>query len=143
MRKEGRALRLVDGCRRLAVMDSELFLEGLRLHPHELCRAAETIGPVTEPLWAAVQVQLAEHRLWQVGEMLSGTDPPLEGFWNVVDTLEMHRELPQAILDFQEANRSREEAPLEEFLPTLARFLVRAKLEKMRFATYAAVRATP
>jgi hypothetical protein len=141
MRKEDRARRLTDGCCRITAMDAELFLEGLRLHPHELARAAEAIGPLPDPLWETLQSRLADHRLWKVGELLREGEAPAEAFWTAVEALEQYRELPQAILDFQEATRPPEDAPLEEFLPSLSRFLVRAKLEKMRFSAYAAVKA--
>lgn len=144
MRKEERARRLTTGCRRIAALDSELFLEGLRLHPHALSRAAETAGPLPGPLWDHIAAELGKHRLWQVGPLLGPSlSPGDEGaFWNAIETLEHHRELPQPMLDFLEAGRPRSSAPLEEFRITLARFLVRAKLERLRFSTYAALKGS-
>jgi hypothetical protein len=139
MRKEDRAQRLKDGCRRITSLDSELFLEGLRLYPHALARAAEAVGPLPKKLWNSLRQRLCEHRLWRVGEFLEGEEPA-ERFWRAVEVLEHHRQLPQPILDFLEAGRAPADAPLEEFMASLARFLVRAKLEKMRFGSYSAVK---
>ena len=139
LRRPDRAQRLTAGCRRLAVFDSELLLEGLRLHPHALCRAAETLGPLPDSLWARVSSGLWQHRLWQAGEFVAESDS--DGFWQAVELLERHRELPQPILDFEEAGRLPSEAPLDEFQSLLRRYLVRAKLEKARFASYAALKA--
>lgn len=140
LRRPDRGERLTSGCCRLAAMDSELFLEGLRLYPHAICRAAEAVGPLPEPLWGELCDRLEDHRLWQAHGMLREGD---EGFWEAVETLEQHRELPQPVLDFQEAARPRDEAPMAEFRGSLRRFLIRARLEKVRFSTYAAVKDGP
>ena len=141
MRRPDRASRLMSGCRRLALFDSELLLEGLRLHPHALCRAAETLGPLPDSLWNQVSGKLRQHRLWKAGEFVATSDS--DGFWQAVELLERHRELPQPILDFEEAGRLPTEAPLDDFQTLLRRYLVRAKLEKARFASYAALKAVP
>ncbi len=135
-----RGRRLIAGCSRLALFDSDLFLEGLRLHPHAVCRSAEALGPVPEKLWETIGQELSEHRLWMAaGELQSPPDE--EAFWRAVERLEVHRELPQPILDFQEEGRPRAEAPWHDFRLNLQRFLVRARLEKLRFQTYAVVKS--
>jgi hypothetical protein len=138
LRRPDRGLRLTAGCRRLVAFDSELFLEGLRLYPHAICRAAEALGPLPDALWSDLTVKLSEHRLWQVEKLLATSDS--EDFWSAVETLEQHRELPQAILDYLESGRPSLEAPMPEFVLTLGRYLVRARLEKVRFGTYATVK---
>ena len=138
LRRPERGQRLIAGCRRLAVFDTELLLEGLRLFPHAICRTAEAVGPLPDELWESLSVALAQHRLWRAQLLLASGD---EGFWQTVEALERHRELPQPILDFVESGRSVSEAPMVEFSTSLRRFLVRAKLEKARFATYATIKA--
>lgn len=135
LRRPERGERLTSGCCRLVAMDSELFLEGLRLYPHAICRAAEAAGPLPDALWSDLIARLEQHRLWLANGFLEEGE---DGFWEAVETLEQHRELPQPVLDFQEAARPREEAPLSEFRGLLHRFLIRARLEKLRFGTYAA-----
>lgn len=135
LRRPGRDRRLTAGCQRLAAFDSDLLVEGLRLYPHAICRVAEAVGPLPREQWESLQGSLSQHRLWEVG-----TETGEPAFWETVDRLERHRELPQPILDFLESGRPREEAPLDRFSTSLRRFLVRAKLEKMRFASYAAVK---
>lgn len=139
LRRPDRGARLTAGCQRLAAFDSELLLEGARLYPHALCRAAEAAGPVAETVWKQLAQELEEHRLWEVQPLLTSS---LEDYWNAVEILEPHRELPQSILDYLDSARPPSEAPMTEFRVALARFLVRAKLEKVRFATYSAIKET-
>lgn len=137
MRRADRAERLKAGCRRLVAMDWELFVEGLRLYPHALCRAAEAAGPLPEAEWERLQHEVQEHRLWQVEAALETRQ---DHFWQAVEILARHRELPQAILDYLESGRPHSEAPWAEFAASLQRFLVRARLEKVRFAAYSAAK---
>lgn len=137
LRRPDRGKRLTAGCQRLAAFDSELLLEGARLYPHALCRAAEAAGPVSQEAWDRLAQDLEEHRLWKVQPLLTSS---VEDYWSAVEILEPYRELPQPILDYLDSARPQAEAPLTEFRVALARFLVRAKLEKVRFATYAAVK---
>ncbi len=130
-RKPERAQNLLAGCRRLAQRDQHLFMQALRLFPHALCRAAEAVGPLPENLWLELGRNLSEHRLWSFPAV--NTQAQL---WQAVDLLAKHRELPQSILDFLETDRSREKAPLDEFLLSLDRFLVRERIEAIRFLTY-------
>lgn len=136
LRRPGRDRRLLAGCQRLAAFDSELLVEGLRLYPHAICRTAEAVGPLPDPQWQSLRRELSQHRLWEVSDPQGG-EP---AFWETVERLERHRELPQPILDFLESGRPREEAPFELYSGSLERFLVRAKLERMRFATYASIK---
>jgi hypothetical protein len=133
-----RKRRLIAGIRRLLAFDCELLLVGLRLFPHVACRTAETLGPLPEAKWEALQSELAVHRLWQVGSCGAR-----DAFWQAVEILERHRELPQPILDYLESGRPRDQAPWPEFGESLARFLVRARLEKVRGAVYAWSRGVP
>lgn len=135
LRRPQRVPRLTEGCRRISALSDQLFLDGLRLFPHALSRAAEAIGPLPAPDWEQLSQRLLHHRLWQVA-----FDREAD-FWSAVAVLEPHRELPQPILDFQETGRPREQAPLDRFQTSLHRFLVRAKLEKIRFEAYAATRS--
>ena len=137
LRRPDRGKRLTAGCQRLAAFDSELLLEGARLYPHALCRAAETAGPVSEQKWELLMEELLAHRLWEVQPLLTST---LEDYWEAVEILEPYRELPQPILDHLDSARPHDQAPMIEFRVALARFLVRAKLEKVRFATYQALK---
>lgn len=139
LRRPDRGKRLTAGCQRLAAFDSELLLEGARLYPHALCRAAEAAGPVSPDVWDAVSRELEAHRLWHVQPLLTST---LEDYWSAVEILEPHRELPQPILDYLDSARPYDQAPMTEFRVALARFLVRAKLEKVRFSTYQSVKET-
>lgn len=132
MRKPSRAQHLTVGGDRLVRHDCALFVEGLRLFPHALCRACEVLGPVSDQLWLEIEQTLLTHRLWSVGSDLS-----LAAFWTAVERLSPYRELPQVILDYVESDRLREAAPVEEFQATLQRFLVRERIEKIRFETYA------
>lgn len=143
MKKAERAKSLLPGCLRLVAHDGELFLDALRLYPHALCRTAEALGPVSEAVWSKVEKEIHQHRLWRICADLA--DQAVSGpgrFWRAVEALAPHRQLPQAILDFLEAKRARELAPLEEFRSSLDRYLVREKVERLRFSTYAAVRVT-
>lgn len=140
MRREERARRLTEGCLRLVEHDVDLFLEGVRLHPHALCRAAEALGPIPDDLWEETETAMKAHRLWRVAEQLSMRPISGEAFWTSVETLQPHRELPQLILDFLESGRSQETASVEEFQLSLERFLIRSKLEKVRFFTYSALK---
>lgn len=139
LRRPERAQRLTAGCCKLAVMDWTLFLEGLRLFPHAVCRVAETVGPLSQELWQSLCGELAEHRLWLVVAKLEQGE---QGFWEAVELLRSHRELPQVILDFLDSGRPEDEAPWQDFLGSLHRFLLRARLEKVRFAAYAAVKGS-
>lgn len=141
LRKPERAQKLSVGCQRLASYRPELFLEGLRLFPHALCRVAETIGPISKKLWNALMAKLEGHRLWQVSDQLEAHSLDQETFWNSIESLAPHRELPQSVLDFLEEKRPKSQAPWPDFLISVNRFLVRARLEKLRFETYSALRA--
>lgn len=141
LRKPERAQKLSVGCQRLASYRPELFLEGLRLFPHALCRVAETIGPISDKLWEDLMSKLDNHRLWRVAAELEAHDPCPETFWTSVEALAPYRELPQPVLDFLEEKRPKSQAPWPDFLISVNRFLVRARLEKLRFETYSALRA--
>lgn len=138
--KPERGLKLKSGLQRLAVSDAALLLDGLRLHPHAVCRAAETIGPISESLWDNLREELSRHRLWVVASSLETSKDKNQAFWQALETLAPYRELPQPLLDFLEEGRAKAEAPWREFLTSLRRFLVRERLEKVRFQTYAALR---
>lgn len=138
--KPERGLKLQSGLRRLAGSDAALLLEGLRLHPHAVCRTAETIGPIPESLWSNLRDGLSSHRLWVVASSLETSKDTSQAFWQAMETLAPYRELPQSLIDFLEEGRPRTEAPWPEFSTSLCRFLVRARLEKLRFQTYAALR---
>lgn len=138
--KPERGLKLKSGLHRLAVSDAALLLDGLRLHPHAVCRTSETIGPISESLWDSLREELSSHRLWVVASSLETSQDKNQAFWQAMETLAPYRELPQPLLDFLEEDRPRSEAPWPEFLISLERFLIRARLEKLRFQTYAALR---
>ncbi len=140
MRRDDRARRLTQGCLWLAGHDVDLFLEGVRLHPHALCRAAEALGPIPDDLWEEIELAMKRHRIWRVAEQLLILPTSDDTFWTSVEALQPHRELPQMIMDFLESKRTREEASVEDFRDSLQRFLVRAKLEKVRFFTYSALK---
>lgn len=140
LRKTERGRRVVTGCVRLAVFDPHLFLEGLRLHPHSVCRSTEVLGPVPQALWERIGQELRSHRLWEVAHDLEEASDGELALWNGVEKLEAYRELPQPILDFQEEGRSRSQAPWQDFRGLLQRFLIRARLEKLRFHTYSALK---
>lgn len=141
LRKPERGRRLVAGCVRLAVFDAHLFLEGLRLHPHAVCRSAEALGPVPQALWERIEQDLLSHRLWQAALDLEVAPDREQALWDAVELLEVHRELPQPLLDFQEEGRSQSQAPWEDFRGLLQRFLIRARLEKLRFHTYSVIKS--
>ena len=131
MRKTERAEVIRSGILRLLNFDQTLFLEGLRLYPHAVCRTAEAIGPLAPQKWEEVLEDLEDHRLFQdQGEVTE------ENFWNIVDRLIDFRELPQPVLDYVDLDRPRKEAPLDEFIAQSQRFLLRRKIEKLRGATY-------
>lgn len=135
MRNQVRARKLIPGLARLVKHDAELFLEGLRLYPHALCRACEVLGSLPQPSWSELEGQIRRHRLWSVKASQSGAE-----FWAVAEFLGPHRELPQRALDYWDSGRPQEDAPWEEFEASLQRFLIREKLEKLRFETYAVLR---
>ena len=134
-RKPERSVHLRTGLSRLLQHDEMLFLEGLRLYPHELCRAGETIGPLSSEMWSEIENVVEQHRLWSVAGVLSD-----EAFWEAAELLEDYRDLPQPLLDFLEFDRPKEKAPLEEFKDSLQRFLLRKKIEKLRSTTHASLR---
>lgn len=134
-RKPERARHLSVGLQRLIQHPTKLFVEGLRLYPHVLCRTAETIGPLNESKWAEVERRVVEHRLWDVSEELTE-----EEFWATAEFLEDLRELPQPVLDFLAQARPKEEAPLEDFKLSLQRYLLRKRLEKIRHSTHELLR---
>lgn len=139
--KPERGRRLIAGCVRLATFDPHLFLEGLRLHPHAVCRSAEALGPVPDTMWEKIGKELLGHRLWEVALDLENAPNGEQALWNGIERLEIHRELPQPILDFQEEGRSRSQAPWQDFRSLLQRFLIRARLEKLRFHTYSVIKS--
>jgi hypothetical protein len=134
-RKTERSLPLRTGLLRLVQFEEQLFLDGLQLFPHELCRTAESIGPARQNLWEQIQNELSRDRLWQ----LDGISQERE-FWLAADQLRAFRDLPQPVLDFIDQEHPREEAPVTEFIESLHPFLLRKKIEKIRSATYKALR---
>lgn len=134
-RKEERSAHLRAGLLRLLGHDEELFLDGLRLFPHELCRASETVGPLKNSQWTEILETLAEHRLWQTPEVTSESD-----FWSVAEQLRVFRDLPQPVLDHLDQERPLEDAPVQDFMDSLPSFLLRKKIEKIRSATYKELR---
>ena len=135
MNKPNRREHLEIGVKRLIEQDQHLLLEGLRLFPHAVCRTAEAVGPLADENWREVLDGLRNDRLWQL--QLEGTDTE---FWNSVDALSIHRDLPQAILDFVDDDRPRENAPLSSFRASLETHVLRKRIEKIRSATYAHLR---
>ena len=133
--KPDRAAHLEVGLCRLVKHDQTVFLEGMRLYPHVVCRTAEVIGPLSEQRWEVLETRVREHRLWTIEDELSD-----EEFWNVAEFLEEFRELPQPVLDYLELGRSRETAPMKDFKASLKRFVLRQKLEKIRSFTYESLR---
>lgn len=133
--KPDRAANLKLGLERLLRHDEALFLEGLRLYPHAACRSAEVLGPLPGAKWEDLEKSLLNHRFW-----LAETDLAEDQFWRTAERLEGFRDLPQPMLDFLDQGRPREEAPLLEFRASLKRFLVRERIEKLRHATYEALR---
>ena len=131
MRKPERAEVVRAGIVRLLEFDQLMFLEGLRLYPHAVCRTAEAIAPLGSEKWGEVLESLDEHRLFQ-----DQGDVTEDNFWDIVDRLIDFRELPQPVLDYVDLDRPREEAPLEEFIDQTQRFLLRRRIEKLRGATY-------
>lgn len=134
-RKPERSVHLRMGLGRLLNHDEQLFLEGLRLYPHELCRTAEALGPLDDDQWETIEKEVKSHRLWSVAPNLTDSE-----FWGATEMLEDYRDLPQPLLDFLELGRPREEAPLDDFKDSLQRFLLRKKIEKLRSVTYASLR---
>ena len=135
VRKPDRAENLWIGFERLLKHDQDLLLEGLRLYPHALCRAAEVIGPLSDEDWTELESTLLQHRLWSVPK-----DPDEEQFWEAADELEPFRDLPQQVLDFLDSGRATDKAPVKEFVDSLERYLLRKKIEKIRLATYEKLR---
>lgn len=135
MGKDRRAENLRAGVKRLIRQDQFLTLEGLRLYPHALCRAAEAIGPISDEMWEELVGQVQEHRFWQIGWELSE-----EEFWEAAELLFDYRELPQSVLDHLDLDRPREKAPLEEFKQSLRHYLMRGRIEKIRLSTYEMLR---
>lgn len=140
--KPDRAVKLAAGCQRLCAFAPDLLLEGLRLYPHALCRAAETLGPLPESAWNSLKRSVSKHHLWTVSAKIASPNTKETTFWWAVGALTPHRDLPQSLLDFLEEGRPRESAPWQEFLESLNRYLVRARLEKLRFDTYAVLRGS-
>jgi len=135
MGKDKRAEQLRSGAKRLIDHDSRLFLEGLRLFPHAVCRTAEAIGPLDGKSWSGLEKELRNHRLWLVK---SGSSE--EEFWQAAELLQDHRELPQPVLDFLDHERPKENAPVQEFQASLTNYLLRARIEKVRLAAYQRLR---
>lgn len=131
--------RLVEGCSRLIEFDRELLFKGLRLHPHELCRAAEALGPLPEELWVRIYSKLLTEHIWFTDGLLAKNDVSDE-LWLEIESLARRNELPQVFLDSFEDNKASYRETLVDFLPSLKRFLVRAKLERVRHAAYQALR---
>lgn len=134
-RKPERARTLDAGLSWLLVHDEDMFLEGLRLYPHALCRTAETIGTLDAIQWRKLEESLRTHRLWQVEKDLTEQE-----FWNTAERLIAFRDLPQSLLDFLDLDQPREDAPITEFIMSLQRYLLRKRIEKVRSATYEALR---
>ena len=128
-------MHLRSGLTRLLSHDESLFLDGLRLFPHELCRTSESIGPLDDTLWADLIATLSEHRLWQLSSTRN-----TEEFWEAAEQLRSFRDLPQALLDYLDNDRDKEKAPLKEFRASLSTFLLRKKIEKIRSETYKTLR---
>lgn len=135
MRNKTRARKLLPGTSRVVKHDQELFLEGLRLYPHALCRACEVVGSLPDSAWSELERDVQQHRLWMVRPSHTA-----EEFWATAELLSPHRDLPQRVLDCLDSGRPRESADWEEFEASLRRFLVREKLERLRFETYAVLR---
>jgi len=129
--KEKRGEHLLIGVKRLIRHDPHLFLEGLRLYPHAVCRTAEAIGPLSEGMWEPLESDLRQHRLWLVN-----WETTEDEFWEAVEMLVQFRELPQSVLDFLDYDRPKEKAPLDEFQSSLTNYLLRSRIEKIRLATY-------
>ena len=133
--KPDRAAHLKVGLCRLVNHDQTVFLEGMRLYPHVVCRTAEVIGPLSDDKWDVLEKRVQSHRLWTIKDELSDKE-----FWSAAELLEEFRELPQPVLDFLELDRPRETAPMAEFKSSLPRFLLRQKVEKIRIFTYESLR---
>jgi hypothetical protein len=134
-RKLERAQYLDSGLSWILKHDEDLFIEGLRLYPHALCRTAETIGPLTEPTADRLAERITGHRLWGVKKSLTEDE-----FWEATERLVDFRDLPQPLLDYLDLDRAKEEAPIEEFQESLQRFLLRRRIEKIRTTTYELLR---
>lgn len=134
-RKPERSEPLRAGLRRIQGFEEQLFLDGLRLYPHELCRTAEAVGPLPEQLWRELSLELRVHRLWTVGEVRSE-----EELWQAAERLRLHRDLPQPLLDYLDLDRPKEKAPVSDFQDSVNRFILRRKIEQIRDITYRALR---
>lgn len=137
-RRPERSRNLSSGAKRLAAFDVQLLLDGIRLFPHALCRVCEAVGPLPESLWTELQQNVAEHRLWNLGPMESDAD-----FWAAAERLLPHRQLPQSLIDLLESGRPRETASVRALKTSLERFLVRARLETVRFSAYDLLTGVP
>ena len=135
MGKEKRAENLLVGVKRLIEHDPHLFLEGLRLYPHAVCRTAEAIGPLSDEMWEPLSKELWDHRLWQVEWETTEAE-----LWEAAEMLWEFRELPQSVLDFLDYDRPKEKAPIDEFQSSLTNYLLRSRIEKIRLATYELLR---
>ena len=82
MRKTERAEVIRSGILRLLNFDQTLFLEGLRLYPHAVCRTAEAIGPLSEGMWEPLESDLRQHRLWLVN-----WETTEDEFWEAVERI--------------------------------------------------------
>ncbi len=134
-RKPERARSLDNGLAWILEHDEEMFLEGLRLYPHALCRTAETIGSLSRRQWEKLEKSLWSHRLWSVPKDLSEKE-----FWLSAERLLRFRDLPQSLLDHFDMGCSTESARVEDFTLSLQRFLLRKRIEKIRSLTYEAQR---
>lgn len=134
-RKPERSPPLRTGLRRLQEFDEPLFLVGLRLYPHETCRAAEAIGPLSQMRWLQLAQELQGHRLWEVERVQSE-----EQLWLVAERLIAHRDLPQVVLDYLDGDRPKEKAPVANFQDSVNRYVLRRKIEQIREFTYRALR---
>lgn len=131
LRKPERSACLEIGLERILRFDQRMFLEGLRLYPHAVCRTAEAIGPLCDQKWAQLLSDVGRHRLFAIEG-----DIDESRFWELAELLVDFRELPQPVLDFLDLDRPKEQAPLAEFVDQLQRFLLRSRIEKIRAATY-------
>lgn len=136
LRRPTRARWLKDGCRRLVVWDEQVFLDGLWDNPVELCRAAEAAGPLPSSAWTKLTQDLSQHRLWLAGVLWENSKQA-----SAIKLLLKYRELPQTILDLCETSDAIDGGDTIIWAPyakSFQRFLLRAKLEALRYACYEA-----